>query len=408
MNRIKAKGIDVMKECIAMILAGGQGSRLGALTQKAAKPAITFGAKYKIIDFVLSNLANSAIDTVGILTQYKPYELSTHIGNGVTWSLNNINGGVYILPPYTADKKSEWYRGTANAVYQNLDFIERFDPRYVLILSGDHIYKMDYDAMLSYHKAKKADATIAVINVDISEASRFGIMSVESGGKISDFEEKPENPKSTLASMGVYIFNYDVLKKYLAEDEISKTSQNDFGKNIIPKMLTDGSSLFAYRFDGYWRDVGTVQSLWQANMDLLKNPPLFNLSSRETGVICKSVPQKPFYAGKNAKILNSIISEGSTVCGEVNNSLISDGVVVSENAEINNSIIMQNVKIKDGAVINKAIIGNNTVIGKNAAIGVAEGSKENVNDMCVDNISVVGFDAVVSDNKKYASNSMIY
>ena len=378
-----------MKECIAMILAGGQGSRLGALTQKVAKPAITFGANYKIIDFVLSNIANSSLDTVGILTQYKPYELSSYIGNGATWELSGINGGVFILPPYTADKKSEWYKGTANAVYQNLDFIERFNPDYVMILSGDHIYKMDYDAMLSYHKSKKADATIAVINVDIGEASRFGIMSVEKGGRISDFEEKPENPKSTLASMGVYIFTCDALKKYLAEDENSKASQNDFGKNIIPKMLFDGANLFAYRFDGYWRDVGTVQSFWQANMDLLKNPPLLNLSGREMGVICRNMPKKPFYAGKNAKIVNSIISEGSAVCGKVYNSLISDGVIISENAEVSNSIIMQNVKINDGAVINKAIIGNNTVIGKSAVIGIAGGSKESVSYMCRDNISVV-------------------
>lgn len=396
-----------MKECLGMILAGGQGSRLGVLTAKIAKPAVSFGANYRIIDFVLSSLAHSHIDTVGVLTQYKPLELNTYIGNGASWNLNCNGGGIFILPPHTAQDKSEWYKGTANAVYQNLDFIEKFNPTYVLILSGDHIYKMDYDAMLSFHKEKKSDATIAVINVDIKDASRFGIMSTENGGRISKFEEKPANPKSTLASMGVYIFNFPFLKKYLTEDEKCKTSQNDFGKNIIPKMLYDGSNLFAYRFDGYWRDVGTVKSLWQSNMDLLKSPPLFDLNNREFKVFCNKTAKQPFYAGKNAVINNSIISEGSSICGKVYNSLISEGVFISKDCEIKNSIIMENTVIKEGAVINKAIIGNNSVIGENSVIGYDDGVKTYLSDMCSDGISVVGFNAVVGANIKYASNSMI-
>ena len=297
------------KEIIAMILAGGQGSRLGVLTKHLAKPAVQFGGKYRIIDFPLTNCAQSGIDTVGILTQYKPLELNTYIGNGQAWDLDVADGGVYILPPYMREKEGEWYKGTANAIYQNIEFIDKFNPTHVLVLSGDHIYKMNYSAMLAYHKKKNADVTIAMIPVDISEASRFGILSCDDDGRIVSFEEKPKQPKSNTASMGIYIFRWDVLRRELIADEKDKTSDNDFGKNVIPKMLNSGKRLFGYKFEGYWKDVGTVVSLWQSNMDLLDSDNL-NLGDESWPILSKSALMSPHFIGGNARISNSFITDG--------------------------------------------------------------------------------------------------
>ena len=333
------------KEIVAMILAGGQGSRLGVLTKDLAKPAVPFGGKYKIIDFPLSNCSNSGIYTVGVLTQYKPLELNSHIGIGDTWDLDRRNGGVRILPPYQKEKGGDWYKGTANAIYQNVAFIEMHDPEYVLILSGDHIYKMDYDKMLDFHKEKQADATIAVIDVPLKEASRFGIMNTNDDLSIYEFEEKPENPKSTNASMGIYIFNWKVLKRALEEDELDELSSNDFGKNIIPKMLEEGRKLVAYPFKGYWKDVGTIESLWEANMDLLKDENELSLHDDEWKIYSANPVRPAQYIGPEAKIKNSLIVEGCIVNGIVENSVLFQGVHVGENTVIRNSVIMPNTII---------------------------------------------------------------
>ena len=318
------------KECVAMILAGGQGSRLGALTTNVAKPAVPFGGKYRIIDFPLSNCSHSGIDTVGVLTQYQPLELNTYIGGGQPWDLDRRNGGVYVLPPYVSAEKGEWYKGTANAIYQNIGFISQFNPEYVVILSGDHIYKMDYSAMIKAHKKAGADATIAVIEVPWTEASRFGIMNTDEDMNITEFEEKPEKPKSNLASMGVYVFSWGPLKKYLIADENDPSSSNDFGKNIIPQMLKNGLKLLAHRFDGYWKDVGTIQSLWEANMELLDEDPKFVLDSGSWKIYSKNPVLPPQYISENAKISNSYITEGCEISGTVEHSVISAGVTVEE------------------------------------------------------------------------------
>ncbi|MDD6793816.1 MAG: glucose-1-phosphate adenylyltransferase [Clostridiaceae bacterium] len=356
------------KEIVAMILAGGQGSRLGVLTKKLAKPAVPFGGKYRIIDFALSNCANSGINTVGVLTQYKPLELNAHIGIGEPWDLDRKNGGVRILPPYQEEKGGKWYKGTANAIYQNIEFIDSADPEYVLVLSGDHIYKMDYTKMLDFHKERGAEATIAVIEVTKKEASRFGIMNTNEDLSIYEFEEKPQNPKSTLASMGIYIFNWKTLKKYLKEDEANKDSSNDFGKDIIPAMLNDGNKMVAYPFKGYWKDVGTIDSLWEANMDLLKDNNKLNLYDEEWKIYSVSPVRPAQYVGENARVSNSLIVEGCVVNGDVENSVLFQGVQVGKNTIIRDSVIMTNAKIGDNVVIEKAIVGANAIIRKDCKI----------------------------------------
>ena len=374
------------KEIVAMILAGGQGSRLGVLTKDLAKPAVPFGGKYKIIDFPLSNCSNSGIYTVGVLTQYKPLELNSHIGIGDTWDLDRRNGGVRILPPYQKEKGGDWYKGTANAIYQNVAFIEMHDPEYVLILSGDHIYKMDYDKMLDFHKEKQADATIAVIDVPLKEASRFGIMNTNDDLSIYEFEEKPENPKSTNASMGIYIFNWKVLKRALEEDELDELSSNDFGKNIIPKMLEEGRKLVAYPFKGYWKDVGTIESLWEANMDLLKDENELSLHDDEWKIYSANPVRPAQYIGPEAKIKNSLIVEGCIVNGIVENSVLFQGVHVGENTVIRNSVIMPNTIIEENSVIDKAIIGSEAHILSNCNVGNGDSisviaSNENIEEV---------------------------
>lgn len=352
-----------------MLLAGGQGSRLGILTKKIAKPAVPFGGKYRIIDFPLSNCSNSGIDTVGVLTQYRPLVLNTHIGIGSPWDLDRNNGGVSLLPPYMKEHGGDWYKGTANAIYQNRHFIDSFEPEYVLILSGDHIYKMDYSKMLDYHKENKADATIAVFNVTMEEATRFGIMNTNPDGTVYEFEEKPKKPKSTNASMGIYIFNWKVLKKYLKEDEADTTSENDFGKNIIPNMLNSGKKLIAYPFDGYWKDVGTIDSLWEANMDLLKDDNELNIHDLSWKIYSVNPIRPSQYISATADVKNSLVVEGCVVHGSVANSILFPDVRIGANSVVKDSVIMGNVRIGDNVVINKAIIGSNAVIGDNSQVG---------------------------------------
>lgn len=356
-------------EIVAMILAGGQGSRLGVLTKKLAKPAVPFGGKYRIIDFPLSNCSNSGIYTVGVLTQYKPLELNAHIGIGSPWDLDRRDAGVRILPPYQEEKGGNWYKGTANAIYQNTEFIDSYNPEYVLILSGDHIYKMNYDEMLEKHKSSNADATIAVINVSIDEASRFGIMNTREDHSIYEFEEKPKEPKSTLASMGIYIFNWKTLKKYLREDELDRFSSNDFGKNIIPKMIKDNLKMMAYPFDGYWKDVGTIHSLWEANMDLLDDDNKLNLYDKEWKIYSSNQVSIAQYIGEEALIKNSLIVEGCTVYGNVEDSVLFQGVKIGKKATIKDSVIMPNAFIGDNVIIEKAIIGSDAIIRKGCRIG---------------------------------------
>ena len=362
-------GNNSKKECIAMLLAGGQGTRLGVLTSNVAKPAVPFGAKYRIIDFPLSNSINSGIDTIGVLTQYRPFELHQYIGNGQPWDLDRLSGGIYVLPPYMGAKSGEWYKGTANAIFQNIDFIDNYSPDYVVILSGDHIYKMDYHAMLKDHKKNNADCTIAVREVPIQEASRFGILNLKKNSKqIEEFEEKPKNPKSTKASMGIYIFTWAKLRQYLIDDENDKTSENDFGKNIIPKMIADNQRLFAYQFDDYWKDVGTISSLWEANMDVLYGKEL-NLDDDKWKIYARNNAEPPQFIAPTGKVSNCLISEGTVVKGTVKNSVISNSVTIGEGAYVEESIIMPGAVIEDGADVRYAIIGWNAHIGKNAMVG---------------------------------------
>lgn len=364
------------KEIVAMILAGGQGSRLGVLTKKLAKPAVPFGGRYRIIDFTLSNCSNSGIHTVGVLTQYQPLELNSHIGIGSPWDLDRRDGGVFILPPYQEEKGGNWYKGTANAIYQNMPFIDNYDPEYVLILSGDHIYKMDYSEMLDYHKEKEADATIAVIEVPLKEASRFGIMNTKEDLSIYEFDEKPKLPKSNKASMGIYIFNWKVLKKFLKEDENDKDSSNDFGKNIIPKMLNEGKRMYAYPFKGYWKDVGTIESLWEANMDLIREDNELNIHDSHWKVYSVNPVRPAQYIGPNALVKGSLVVDGCAVFGELRNSVIFSGVYIGKNSKVENSVIMPNTKIGDNVIINNAIIGSDVIIRKECVIG--DGSKVTV------------------------------
>ena len=362
------------KTCVAMLLAGGQGSRLGILTKKVAKPAIPYGGKYRIIDFPLSNCTNSGIDTVGVLTQYQPLELNAYIGSGAPWDLDITNGGVFVLPPYQKGKSGEWYRGTANAIYQNIAFIEQYNPDYVLILSGDHIYKMDYNAMLNYHIRHGADATIAVREVPWEEAPRFGIMNTDSDDKIIEFEEKPKNPKSNKASMGVYIFTWEKLRHYLEEDEADKKSSNDFGKNIIPNMLNDKQVLVAYSFSGYWKDVGTIESLWEANMDLLETPMPIDMHDKRWRIFAKNPGMAPHYIAKGATVKDSLITEGCEVYGNVNHSILFAGVIIEEGAKVESSVIMPGSIIRRGAVVRRSIIAENAVVGPGAFVGEDSGN----------------------------------
>lgn len=357
------------KEIVAMILAGGQGSRLGVLTKKLAKPAVPFGGKYRIIDFPLSNCSNSGIYTVGVLTQYKPLELNSHIGIGAPWDLDRRDGGVSILPPYQEEKGGKWYKGTANAIYQNIEYIDRYDPEYTLILSGDHIYKMNYDSMLEFHKEKGADATIAVIDVPIEEASRFGIMNTKEDLSIYEFEEKPSKPKSTKASMGIYIFNWSTLKKFLIMDENDETSSNDFGKNIIPKMLNANMKLVAYPFKGYWKDVGTIRSLWEANMDLLNMDNKLNLYDDSWKIYSENIAMPAQYIGKSSEVKESLVTEGCIIEGDVDHSVIFQGVKIGKNSIVKNSVIMNGATVEENVIINKAIIGSKAVIGNDCSIG---------------------------------------
>ncbi|MBE6973963.1 MAG: glucose-1-phosphate adenylyltransferase [Ruminococcaceae bacterium] len=358
------------KRCIAMLLAGGQGSRLKVLTEKTAKPAVPFGGKYRIIDFPLSNCVNSGIDTVGILTQYQPLELNEYIGNGQPWGLNKTHSCAQVLPPYERhDKKSGWYKGTANAIYQNIDFIERFDPDYVVILSGDHIYKMDYAAMVAYHEAHNASCTIAVRNVPLSEASRFGILNTNPDNSIYEFEEKPKVPKSTNASMGIYVFNWSVLREALISDEEDPASSNDFGKNIIPGLLNAGHKMMAYNFDGYWKDVGTIDSLWEANMELLGKDPEFQIRGEKSKIYARNSAMPSSYIDADSKISNAFVAEGCEVYGSVKHSIISVGCTVGKGAMVEDSVVMPGVVIEDGAIVRHAILGENSVIRANAVVG---------------------------------------
>ena len=366
------------KECIAMLLAGGQGSRLYDLTKQTAKPAVTFGGKYKIIDFPLSNCINSGIDTVGVLTQYQPLALNEYIGNGEPWDLDRTRGGLSVLPPYQGNKVSEWYKGTANAIYQNINFIKQYNPDYVLILSGDHIYRMDYAQMLEHHKKTGASCTVATITVPIEEASRFGICNTNPDNSIYEFEEKPKNPKNNQASMGIYIFNAKILIDYLEADEADEKSSNDFGKNIIPNLLNNGEKLFAYKFEGYWKDVGTISSLWEANMDLIGEEPVLKLLESDMRIYSKNKARAPQYVGSNAVIENSLVSEGSRIEGTVKNSILSGGVIVEKGAIVLDSVIMEDVVIKKNAKVYTAIIDANTIVEAGATVGKEGAGKEDI------------------------------
>ncbi|MDF2926073.1 MAG: glucose-phosphate adenylyltransferase [Paenibacillaceae bacterium] len=363
------------KECVAMLLAGGEGRRLGALTKNLAKPAVHFGGKYRIIDFTLSNCTNSGIDTVGVLTQYQPLVLNSYLGIGTPWDLDRKDGGVTVLPPFMKSKGGDWYKGTANAIYQNIGFIEQHAPEYVLVISGDHIYKMDYDKMIQFHKEKQADASIAVIEVKWEEASRFGIMKAGEDYRITEFEEKPKAPKSNLASMGVYIFSWPVLKKYLIDDAANPGSSNDFGKDVIPGMLNAGERLFAYPFQGYWKDVGTVESLWEASMDLLEEEPGLNLNDRSWRIYSLNPNQPAQYIAPSASVKSSILNEGCSVMGTVEHSVLFYGVRVGEGSVIRDSVIMPGAKIGKNCVVNRAIIGESTMLADGSVVGDPE-SKE--------------------------------
>lgn len=392
------------KECVAMLLAGGQGSRLYALTHDMAKPAVPYGGKYRIIDFPLSNCVNSGIDTVGVLTQYQPLVLHDYIGNGQPWDLDKQYGGAHCLPPYQTALGAEWYKGTANAIYQNISFVDRYDPEYVVILSGDHIYKMDYNDMLEHHKAKNADATIAVLDVPMEEASRFGIMITNDEGDIIDFEEKPKHPRSTLASMGIYIFTWSKLKKYLIENENNEAEDKDFGKAIIPNMMKAGEKLVAYAFDGYWKDVGTLDSLWEANMDLLNPNIPIDLYDPDWKMYSRNPVLPPQYIGENAVVENSMITDGCDVEGTVDFSVIFEGVKIEAGATVTDSIIMPGSVIKSGAVVEYAIVGENCVVGEGAQIGARPETFDNRDDW---GIAVVGHNIMISENAKVLPKQII-
>jgi glucose-1-phosphate adenylyltransferase len=393
----------MQKECIAMLLAGGEGSRLGVLTKERAKPAVPFGGKYRIIDFTLSNCVNSGIDTVGVLTQYQPLELNDYIGNGQPWDLDRIEGGVHILPPYQKRNCADWYKGTANAIKQNSPFIEQYHPKYVLVLSGDHIYKMDYSKMLNYHIEKNADCTIAIIEVSLDEASRFGIMNTKDDNQIYEFEEKPKEPKSTKASMGVYIFNWEKLKTYLEADENDENSSNDFGKNVVPAMLAAGEVMYAYPFKGYWKDVGTIESLWEANMDLLMKGSNILSVDEDWKIYARSPVLPPHYIGKDSKISNCIISGGCFIEGQVESSVIFHGVKIEKGATVCNSILMPGAHILKGSNINYSIIDENVIIGENSIIGNFENNPKEPSKT----ISVIGKNINIGNDTIVEENNML-
>ncbi len=396
----------IKKEMIAMLLAGGQGSRLGVLTAKVAKPAIAFGAKYRIIDFPLSNCINSGIDTVGVLTQYQPLRLNTHIGIGMPWDLDRNNGGVTVLPPYEKSSNSEWYTGTANAIYQNIDYIDTYNPEYVLILSGDHIYKMDYELMLDFHKENGADVTIAAMPVPMEEASRFGIVIADDNSRITEFEEKPENPRSNLASMGIYIFSWPVLRQAL----IDKREQPgcDFGKHIIPYCFENGNPMYAYEFNGYWKDVGTLGSYWEANMELIDIIPEFNLYEEFWKIYTKSDAIAPEYISAEAKVTRSLISGASTICGEVSGSVIGSGVTIEEGAIVRDSIIMKGTTIGKGAVIDRAIIAEDVEVGEGVVMGIGEDVPNQLQPKIYSfGLVTIGEDSYIPPNVKIGKNTAI-
>ena len=366
------------KECIAMLLAGGQGSRLYDLTKQTAKPAVTFAGKYKIIDFPLSNCINSSIDTVGVLTQYQPLALNDYLGNGAPWDLDRSRGGLTVLPPYQGSKRSDWYKGTANAIYQNINFIKQYNPDYVLILSGDHIYKMDYLKMLEQHKATGAACTVATITVPMEEASRFGICNTTPDGTIYEFEEKPKNPKNNQASMGIYIFTTDKLISYLEADEADENSSNDFGKNIIPNFLNNGEKLYSYKFSGYWKDVGTISSLWESNMDLIGSNPVLNIQDKDFRIFSRNTARPPQFHGDNSHVENSLISEGCQIYGTVKNSILSGGVIVEEGAVVCDSVIMEDVVINKNASVFTSIIDSDAIVGEGAQVGTENAGKDKI------------------------------
>ncbi len=387
-----------------MILAGGQGSRLYALTQNVAKPAVPFGGKYRIIDFPLSNCTNSGIDTVGVLTQYQPLVLNDYIGNGQPWDLDKIRGGVHVLPPYQTAAGASWYEGTANAIYQNISFVDRYDPEYVIVLGGDHIYKMDYSKMLDFHKKNNADSTIAVLDVSLEEASRFGIMTCDKDGRVVRFTEKPKNPESTLASMGIYIFTWSKLKKYLIENENANTGSKDFGKDIIPAMLANDERLFAYAFDGYWKDVGTLDSLWDANMDLINPNVNLDLYDNEWKIYSRNPIKPPQYIGKNAEIENSMVAEGSIIEGKVDFSVIFEDVIIEEGAVVNYSIVMPGTVIKSGAVVEYAIVGESCTVESGVSIGASPETVENRDNW---GIAVIGHGQNITEGTKVLPKQMV-
>lgn len=389
---------------VAMILAGGQGSRLGVLTRKLAKPAVPYGGKYRIIDFPLSNCVNSGIEAVGVLTQYQPLVLNEYIGNGQPWDLDGAYDGVTCLSPYQQMDGAHWYSGTANAIYRNMNFIERYDPEYVVVLSGDHIYKMDYAKMISAHKKNKAACTIAVIDVPLEEASRFGILNTNPDGSIYEFEEKPANPKSTNASMGIYVFSWDKLRKYLEEDEANPDSSNDFGKDVLPAMLEAGERMFAYEFEGYWKDVGTIDSLWEANIDLLDPKTKLDLSGETEKIYSRNPSMSPQYIGENAKVQNSLVSDGCDVDGTVEFSVLFPGVTIGKDAVVTASILMPGAVVEDGAVVEYAIVSENAVIGKNAHVG---NKRENVENDDEWGIAVVGDGITIGENCVVKPKAMV-
>ena len=401
------RGEDMIKkEMIAMLLAGGQGSRLGVLTSKVAKPAVAFGGKYRIIDFPLSNCINSGVDTVGVLTQYQPLRLNTHIGIGIPWDLDRNIGGVTVLPPYEKSSNSEWYTGTANAIYQNLEYMESYNPEYVLILSGDHIYKMDYEVMLDFHKANNAEVTIAVMPVPIEEASRFGIMIADENHRITEFEEKPEHPRSNLASMGIYIFNWKTLKEALIA--MADQPALDFGKHVIPYCHEKGAPLYAYEFTGYWKDVGTLSSYWEANMELIDIVPEFNLYEEYWKIYTKSEIQPPDYIAADSVVERSIIGEGSDIYGEVYNSVIGCGVTIGKGTVIRDSIIMNQTQIGENCEVNKAIVAENVVVGNQVRLGVGEEAENDTAPHIYNHgLVTIGEKSVIPDGISVGKNSVI-
>lgn len=392
------------QEIVAMLLAGGQGSRLGVLTKKLAKPAVPYGGKYRIIDFPLSNCVNSGIEAVGVLTQYQPLVLNEYIGNGQPWDLDSMNSGVQILPPYQRSKGADWYKGTANAIYQNITYIERYNPDYVIILSGDHIYKMDYSKMLAFHKEKNADCTVASINVPLEEASRFGILNTHQDGSIYEFDEKPAKPKSTMASMGIYIFNWKKLKKYLIKDEQNPKSSNDFGKDVLPAMLKGGERMFAYEFKGYWKDVGTIDSLWEANIDLLDPNVKINLEDENWKIYSKTPVLPPQYISETANVQESLVADGCEIYGDIDMTVLFPGVHIAEGAIVRDSIIMPGCCIEEGAVIQYSIVSENTVIAKNSVVGARPEDVENTDNW---GITVIGDNLTIGENVVIPPKSMI-